>query len=336
MTAAGTPRTAAAWTDRLAAASRAGDVAGAAAAFHGFAGLAQRRVFDALPEEAPDAPRVAMLRTGEPRRLDLAALLEGARPVVKFPRLTPEAAARLVSELVARGVAAQRLDAGADGTVAVVAARGGDPRAVLEAEADSSSEAARAAGLALGYPACCVEKYVEVQAQARVAGASVAEAAFRSIDGLREPWPWETNVLSSLSPLGFVPCRTTCGAATAFARRALGAVQKADPAGAKVVESVLQRPILFFRRELFYVLDGTPLTGPEAIVRYRRALANDDGRPADAWLRRWQAEELDAMLAEGDELALEGGALEIRRAGARVACWSVQPPGPVLLRFRPS
>lgn len=334
--------------DLLVSASRAGDVAAAAAAFYRIVGLRPRRTFEALPSE-PVPAGVPMLRYGEPRRLDLIALTEGARAVAKFEDLSEERAAGLTAELRSRGLKtvqvgpyAKRFDvavseeARAAGLYTVIGSRGTEAEAVAEAERERSSEGTRAAGLALGYPPCCVDRFVAVEQASQAAGESINEAAIRSIEGIREPWPWPTNVLSSMSPIGFVPCRTTCGRAMAFARRVLGAAEKVDPAGSRVLKDVLQRPILFFRYSLFYVLDGAPLPGPEAIVRYRRALPNDDGTALDPWLRRWPAEELGTMLAEGDEVSLTPGTLSIRLGGARVAEWALDDPAvPLLLRFRP-
>jgi hypothetical protein len=340
--------------DRLITSAARGDAPAAHEAFLAAVGLRARRAIDRLPSALP--PRSArMLRYGEPRRIDRIALAAGARPVAKFEDLPLPDAARLERELAAEGLRSvrvgpysKRFDVAVSGENAprhdgaasgpkprspsepmgglytVIGSRGCEAEAVAEAERDRSSEGTRRAGLALGYPACCVDRFVAVERGEAARREGINEAAIRSIEGLDDPIPWEMNTLSGMAPVGFTPCRARCPEALAFARRLLGALERSDPRGFEVVKRVLLRPILFFRYPLFYLLDGEPVRrGAARAARYAHALPNDDGTGLPGVLRAFQYEEIGAALDEGDEVELDERALTVRREGAEVTRWEL-------------
>jgi hypothetical protein len=332
--------------DRVVRASAAGDAAAAHTAFLAAVGLRARRVPDRVPTALP-AHTIAMRRYGEPRRIDLVALAEGARPVAKFEDLAAGVAAKLVQRLEASGLRVVRVgpyskrfdvsvsrEQGGGALYTVIASRGAEAQAVAEAERDRSSEGARRAGLALGYPPCCVEAFVAVERTPAAEAEGINEAAIRATVGLDGPIPWEMNTLSQMSPVGFTPCRADCPEALAFARRLIDALGRVDPEGRDVVERVLRRPILFFRYPLFHVLDGEPIPGEARAVRYRSALANDEATGLPPALRAWQEDEIGSVLAQGDAIALDATALAVRCEGTEIARWDLADARvPLLLRF---
>jgi hypothetical protein len=332
--------------DRLFAASAAGDARAAHDAFLAVVGLRPRREATRVPTALP-ARTVAMRRYGEPRRIDLVALAAGARRVAKFEDLSEADAARLAARLGAEGLTVVRVgpytkrfdvsvsDAAGAARVdlhTVIASRGAEAPAIAEAERDRSPEGTRRAGLLLGYPPCCVDAFVALAASGAAEAEGINEAAVRSTAGLDGEIPWEMNTLSHMSPVGFTPCRAACPGALAFARRLLDALGRADASGLAVVERVLRRPVLFFRYPIFYVLDGAP--APARAVHYAAALPNDDGTGLPPALAAWQADEIGSVLAAGDRVEIEGGALSVRRGGEVIAAWALADARvPMLLRF---
>jgi hypothetical protein len=326
--------------DEVACASARGDVRAAHAAFLAIVGLGPRREATAVPTEPP-ANTVGMLRYGHPKRIDILALLGGARRVAKFDDLPLAAAEAFERRLRAKGLRtvrvgpyAKRFDVAVsggagDGLWAVLASWGREAEEVAEAERVRTPEGTRRAGLALGYPPCCVEHFVAVERTPEAEDEGINEAAIRSIGGDHNAIPWEMNPLSWMSPLGFTPCRWDCPEALAFARRVLEAARARDPAAAALIRRALERPILFFRQPIFYVLEGERSPGG---VRYAQALPNEPHAGAD--LAAWQAWELGSALNAGDEVRLAPERLEVRREGAVTARWTVVDPRvPMVLRF---
>jgi DNA repair photolyase len=334
--------------DELYVASAAGDARRAHAAFLRVAGLAPRRAAVAVPPE-PRSPRtVSALRYDDPREIDLVALERGVRPAIKLEDLDAARAEVVEARLRARGFAAVRgepyqkrfdvpeaHDAGAArDLVNVYAAPAADAAAaVAAAERDRTPDGTRRAGLALGYPPCCVQRFVELERDPAKDEAGLNELALRVLAGDGErAIPWELNPLSSCSPIGFFPCAGTCEAALACARRILTALREADPAAYERARAALLRPVLFIRYPLFWVLDGAESTALG--VRYREALANDDGTPTPPALRAWAWDEIGAILAAGDEVCLDAGSLEVLASGRPLARWTLTAPRvPRLLRF---
>lgn len=333
--------------DRVVSASARGDASAAYEAFQRAIGLRPRQAPAAIPTALPERV-IGMLRYFGTRSIDRLALVDGARPVAKFEDLSPARAAALEADLGRHGLRTVRVGpyekrfdvAVATNTAGgrlwdVIASRGDEAARVAEAERERTPEGARRAGLALGYPRCCVERFSELQSSALARRDGVNEAAIRLPFGQGRDAPWELNILSSMSPIGFVPCSVTCTEALAFARRVLGAVERLEPDALPVVRKVLSRPVLFFRYSIFFVLEGeaTARAGKRA-VRYSVALPNDDGTGLPAPIAAWQQAELGSALARGDEVLLGGGGLEIRRGEELVAEWHVDDPVvPMLLRF---
>jgi DNA repair photolyase len=334
--------------DELYAASAAGDARRAHAAFLRVAGLAPRRTAVAVPHE-PRSPRtISALRYDDPREVDLVALERGARPAIKLEDLDAGRAEAVEARLRARGFATVRgaryrkrfdvpeaYDAGtARDLVNVYAARAAAAAAaVAAAERDRTPDGTRRAGLALGYPPCCVERFVALERDPARDEMGLNESALRMLAGDGErAIAWELNPLSSCSPIGFFPCHGGCEAALACARRVLTALREADPAAQERARAALLRPVLFFRYPLFWVLDGAE---PTALgVRYREALANDDGTPTPPALRVWAWDEVGSVLAAGDVVRLVAGSLEVLASGRPLARWALTTPRvPRLLRF---
>jgi hypothetical protein len=203
----------------------------------------------------------------------------------------------------------------------VIASRGNEAVYVADAERDRTPEGTRRAGLALGYPRCCVKRFMAVEQGLEAARDGVNEASLRAFLDTGAP-PWELNPLSDLSPVGFRPCRASCPAALAFARKVLAALERADPEAHARTRTVLSRPVLFVRYTLFWALDGA--ASRDGSVRYTRAVAQDD--PSLGELARWRDAYFGEALAAGDTVAIEGGVMRVTRAGEPVAAWELTEP----------
>ncbi len=321
-------------------ASEAQDFTRARAAYLAAVGLA--RDLDA-PPTAPTTPppAIRLIEWNKPRRIDLIALESGARDVAKFEDLSSDEARRVQAWAAARGlrsvvngpyrknfivtVAQESPDSG---LFAVIVSRGDRGERVAAAELDRSPEGTRRAGLALGYPPCCVDHFSSLPRDGLALRDGINEAAIRAIDGLRDGLPWEMNPLYQASPVGFTPCSAYCPHALAFARRLLEALQRVDPAGYDAVRTTLQRPVLFLRHALLFVLEG--VSDDRGRVLYRRSIAAD---PRDRWLETWHHHELGCALAAGHALRLDRERLEIRSGDASIGWRVTDPDVPLLLTF---
>lgn len=299
-------------------------------------------VRDATARSAPGAPRALaapLIRYEVPRAIDLVALRARARDVAKFEDLPLKTARGLVEKLQREGlytltvgpytrrmdVALSVDDAPAESAVTerytVIASRGNEAVYVADAERDRTPEGTRRAGLALGYPRCCVKRFMAVEQGLEAARDGVNEASLRAFLDTGAP-PWELNPLSDLSPVGFMPCRASCPAALAFARKVLAALERADPEAHARTRTVLSRPVLFVRYTLFWALAGA--ASRDGSVRYTRAVAQDD--PSLGELARWRDAYFGEALAAGDTVAIEGGVMRVTRAGEPVAAWELTEP----------
>jgi DNA repair photolyase len=284
-------------------------------------------------ELAPIAePRTtSMLRYDRVREIDLVALERGVRPAIKIEDLDKGSLAEIETRLrgfvmVRSAPYKKRFDAPesddrAGALVNLYVSRDPDrARAIAEAELDRSRTGTVHAGLALGYPPCCVEAFAALERSAATYDAGLNEAALRAFAGDGRV-PWELHPLSSRAPIGFTPCARDCPAALELARRILAV----DPAY-EATRRELERPILFFRYPIFWVLEGAKVEG--ARVRYERALLNDDGA-APAFLRSMAHRAIGAYLERGRALSLDG-TLEIEG----VIRWELLSPRvPILFRF---
>ncbi len=334
--------------DRVLSASAREDPTEAHAAFSEILGLGTRRSPAAIPRRPPAT--VSIRRYGEVNRLNVLALAGGARQIAKFEDLSLEASLGLEAELTSLGLRvarkgpyAKRFDVtvtrggwGSD-LYEIFASRGDEALEVAEAESDRSSEGTRRVGRLLGYPPCCVEHFASAESSVAAEADGINEAALRSMMGLDDPIPWELNFLATGSPVGFLPCRASCPAALAFARRVLASVERLDAAIYTTTERSLRRPVLFFRYPLFFVLDGAPDESGARRVRFLDARANDDGTDIAEALGPWLEDEVGCVLAAGDAVSLEVGdepSLEVRRGEDVVARWTLaRPRVPLLLRF---
>jgi hypothetical protein len=325
--------------DELRRAFERGDDAGASAAFHAIVGL--EPIDDPLPP-GPPPPRTALLRHDQPRAIDLRALRAGARAIAKFEDLAYDAAARLEKRLrddgfqvVRSAPYGRRFDVGLTSVGVpsrsdrydVVASRGDLAERFVEAELDRTPAGTRRAGELLGYPECCVERFVTVERSREAERDGVNEVAIRAFVDGAAAIPWELNPISQHAPVGFSACSPRCDRALAFARRVL-AVLSADERA--VVRRVLMRPILLLRLPLLWALDGE-LVRERGSVRYRVVAVHDHGvHPA---LQAWGARTVGVALTAGDEVRLDDEALTIR-GPAGAWRWRLERPRvPRLLRF---
>lgn len=319
--------------DRLREAHAQGEEGRFLQSFYDVAGLADGP--PALAGEGP--PGARWLRYDRPRRVDLIALRAGARAVAKFEDLDHDTALALDRRLQEQGfrtarqgpygrrfdVALSAPGARADRYL-IVASRGNEAAAVVEAERDRSPDGARRAGLLLGYPPCCVDRFVALERSPEAERDGINEVALRALlDG--SPVHWSLHPLCSESPVGFLPCDGRCPRALAFARRVFEAVEHEDPTGAPVLRGKLLRPMLVLRVGLFWVFDGTADGRPRnGRARYTRAVAHED--PSLPWLRAAGARAMGVALSQADEVTLDEGALTALRAGVPVARWGLTRP----------
>lgn len=319
--------------DRLREAHARGDEGECLRAFHAIAGIA-----DGPPALSGEGPAgVAWMRYDRPRRVDLIALRAGARAVAKFEDLDRGTALALDRRLRADGLRtarvgpyARRFDvalstgAGPADRYLVAASRGTEAAALLEAEGDRSPGGARRAGLLLGYPPCCVDRFVALERSPEAGRDGVNEAALRALlDG--PPAHWALHPLCAESPVGFVPCHGRCPRALGFARRVFAAVEREDPVGAAALRGKLLRPMLVLRVGVFWVFDGAGEGDARGgRVRYGRVVAQDD--PALPWLREWGARAVGAALSQADAVTLDEGAITAWSAGGAVARWGLSSP----------
>lgn len=328
----------------LEAALCAGEHDRARAAYLAATGLGARQSAADVTASQPAPAAVELVAWDTPRRIDLIALDRGARDVAKFEDLTRADARRLEAwgrarglQAVVAGPYAKQFDlALAEETSAgelysAILSRGTQAAQVAEAELERGPEGTRRAGLALGYPACCVDQFAALSRDGMARRDGVNEAALRSVEGLRDGLPWELNPLYQASPVGFTPCRADCPAALAFARRLLTALEAEDAPGFRTVRATLQRPVLFLRHSLVFVLDGAaPLRS--RTVEYSRAVPGDPGERWRSSLGALHWQEVGRWLAAGDGVRL-GDVLEVTRQGVFVARWPLADAEvPLLLR----
>ncbi len=327
-------------------ATRAGDRARVRAELSAMLGLS-------LPlAEAPGGARVApLLRYDRVREIDVLGVVRGVRPAAKFEDLSLEAASRLAEALERAGLAtlrvgpySKRLDVTlsydaqeqASDKYVLLASRGEAAREIAEAEAQRGSIGTRRAGLLLGYPPCCVERFVELTSAREVEDEGINEIVLRRFvdDAERLPSgalgvPWELNPLTSLSPVGFMPCSSRCEAALRFARALLSLL---SGSARTTTEAALRRPILFLRYSVFWALAGAKdVRG--AALGYREAVLNDAGEPEVQSLRGAALSHLGPSLARGVALSLSCDALRIRGPAGDVALPVLDARIPRLLAF---
>ena len=320
--------------DRLHKAYANGDEAECERAFQAIAGITSGPV--AEPGDREPA-QVAWLRYDRPRRVDLIALRAGSRTVAKFEDLDRNTAIALDRRLRAEGFRttiagpyARRFDmalsipTGSADRYLVAASRETEAEQVIEAERDRSPAGARRAGLLLGYPPCCVDRFVALERTPEAERDGINEAALRALlDG--SPVHWALHPLCSESPIGFVPCGGQCARALEFARRVFSSVEREDPAEAAVLRGKLLRPMLIFRVGLFWIFDGHGEgNGRQGRVRYARIVAQHD--PTLPWMHAWGARAVGTALARADSVRLDEETLLAEYEGQPVAHWTLSQP----------
>ncbi|MBI2392095.1 MAG: DUF483 domain-containing protein [Deltaproteobacteria bacterium] len=324
--------------DELQRAFERGDDAQASAAFHAIVGL--HPTSDPLPP-GPSPARTALLRHDQPRAIDLRALRAGARDIAKFEDLAFDDAVRLERRLREDGLAvvrsgpyARRYDVGltvgggasGSGRYDVVASRGDLAERFVEAERDRSAAGTRRAGALLGYPPCCVERFITIERTAAAEREGVNEVALRAFIDTADAIPWELNPLSQHAPVGFSVCRARCPEALAFARRLLAVLSDEERA---VVRRVLMRPLLLMRLPLLWAFDGE--AHADGSVRFDRVVVHDHG--FHAALQAWGARTIGVALTAGSEVRLDDRTLIVVGAERSWQWRLVAPRVPRLLRF---
>ncbi len=330
--------------DRFLSASARGDSDAARAELLAIVGLDGGA--PVLPGGA-ELPTVQMLRYSRPRQVDLIALRERARDVAKFEDLSHESAVRLERMLATMGLRAvivgpyrKRFDVSMSGSgeqvFAVNVARGNEAHLLQQAERDRSAHGTREAGKILGYPACCVEHFIEVSASRAAHDYGINEASLRSFARGGEI-AWELNPLSSLALVGFMPCSGDCSAALVFARSIAEALRRSSADAARKIELSLRMPVLFFRFPLFYLLTGRVAANgsavPQGAVAFERALLNDDGRSPES-LRLALHGVLGGALARSRGVRLDAESLVFAGEDGPTRCPLTSPRVPLLLRPR--
>lgn len=192
----------------------------------------------------------------------------------------------------------------------------------------------RRMGALLGYPDCCVQRYVSVWRPARPPGTTLSNimrltllAAQRS-----ERLDWRLNHLvddGSRQLIVHAPCSFDCVASLEQARRLEVYYRQADPDFIADVERWLQRPVLIFANEQRLFFDGEVR---EANLHYHdfHCLRPElDGSLFSA---------CEKLLRAGDRLRVKGGGIEVF-LGERSLGRLGPPPGyqhpdfPLLLGF---
>lgn len=301
--------------------------AGDASAFFDIVGLAPRPLFS---DRAPIT--TSMLRYDVVRDIDVRALEAGVRPAIKLEdldaaRLAPARERLRDFSMITSAPYTKRFDAPesedrGEALVNLYVSRDRErAQAIADAERDRTREGTVRAGLALGYPPCCVEAFAALERSPATYEHGLNEAAIRAFagDGVL---PWELHPLSVRAPIGFTPCGPRCSPALELARRMLGLL---DPAGYEATRRELAQPILFFRYPIFWVLEDARVEG--ARVHYARAVLNDDGATPEI-VRELAHRVIGAHLGRAHELALDRE-LEIGSERLSIADRRV----PLLFRF---
>lgn len=133
--------------------------------------------------------------------------------------------------------------------------------AELQAEADPSAAAGQLGEL-MGYPACCVQAFMNQVDRSNNSRNRYATAA-------RTPprcWHWELNNFFTML-LPFFPCRYDCTAALGYARSALAELDRAHPGACADLQRILSRPLLYFSHQQLLTFEGR-CRGD--LVEYRR------------------------------------------------------------------
>lgn len=120
--------------------------------------------------------------------------------------------------------------------------------AELQAAEDPSLHL-RELGELLGYPACCVAAFADLEDRSNNSR-NRYHSALRAGPG---PWPWELNNLGAvLAP--FYPCSFTCPDALRWVRTLLGWLDRQQPGTSDGLRAALARTMLYFDHDHAFVL----------------------------------------------------------------------------------
>ena len=221
----------------------------------------------ATGDDTPAVPDTTMLRYRGFKRAEIAMLLCGIKPVVKFEDIPTAAASAFVARYGDRFVlsvsAPYRKDylllrssptVATDKSALVTIYAALDDRGLeLAALERSDPTNVAAAGQLLSIPTCCTQAFAADAQRARVDEETVNDDAtarlLRSVaDGTGHP---ALDPLSDLELLGFYPCSLRCDAAIARASEVLAAIDSLWPAHGQLCRRALGTPALFFRLPFF-------------------------------------------------------------------------------------
>lgn len=270
-------------------------------------------------------------------------LLAGLRQVIKIERATASRAEETAAQWRQLGLESQSF-LGAPGP------GGAPPRAIvfvgqrraaveeavaLEGEITRSrAERApfvRRMGELLGYPGCCVERFVESADQD---DATHIQRLAQAHQGRLAPEQNWTAV--PLRPFSHFPCEPSCAATAALGRATLLAIERQDARYAAKLRQALRSVALVRTATCFALLLEAREDGAEAYT-YRAVLSHRTLGVEDAVLGRPEFRafflEIVAPLAEGDHVQRLPGSLRITRGGRHLTNLHFDPAAPALLDF---
>ncbi len=223
-------------------------------------------------EAATASPRVSsMLAYRGFKPAELAMLAAGDKPVVKFEDIPLPDADAFVARMDGRFqlvrtapyvkdgllLRSERPAPGRELLVTLYASRDDRAHRLAALEAATPDDA-RGAGRLLGFPACCIEAFVEDMQRSREDQDTVNDDACRRVLATARPGHALLSPLSNLELLGFYPCHARCPQAVALAERNLGALEQQRPGSAARTRSRLAGTYLFYRLPFFVRLPHAP------------------------------------------------------------------------------
>ncbi|MBU2572815.1 MAG: hypothetical protein KKH28_01895 [Elusimicrobia bacterium] len=305
----------------------------------------------------PLAPGVSRLRVNDPTFSDLAGVLTGVKPVT-YTDCLPEslpALKELCEKLKLKYLLPEKIfgrqgghfGAGRQKEMVLIGKNPEQLAAAAKAWSVSTTEAPWA--LSLGYPQCCVKAFIKWfrDGDRRKSRDELVRRIFSNTGGgetldfrLNNVWNYFSRIdfktpgdclrhsrildankkldLPSLHIISWHPCSYSCAASGEKAGIIFSFLKRHCPAYAGELENRLARPVLFFGKYEYLVLDGR-FSNP--VMRYRaapepRSLLNPK-------IRR--------LIVCCDTLKQERSALDFYRNGKRV--FSSGVPGPLFLNF---
>ena len=266
-----------------------------------------------LPPAAPLAP---VAPPGFELPLEATAYILDLKPAL-FLTVAPQEEARVKAALPGfverreRRVSVRRSDEWVDDRnvgeprVELFAARSEDTlHRLVELQVADPSEALTEIGAILGYPACCVRTFAQLEDRSHNSYNRVA-AAFRTSVG--EPWPAVLDD-TSLKLLPHFPCTYRCERSRQQAQRLLDALADEHPDTRATIDRYLGGPVLYFDHDHQLRFRG----------EVRDAIAIRYSAVSIPWSTSEPFARLGGAIAQGDSLVLGDGSLTVRRGEERL------------------